>query len=361
MTQLGNLNKDIKIKFICILIILTLIAIIVLYVYSKINLLKKNCKVIKEIYTSAPSLSSISRESPYLLRDFYIKTAFNACATGQFKDDYVGICALKTCIQQGVRCLDFEIYSMNDKPVVAVSSIKNYSVKQSFNSLPTADVFEVINNLAFSASECPNSRDPLILHLRILSENVPIFDILANQIATHLNDRILGVDYSYENGGHNLGAVPIKHFLGKIIIIVDASNPLFRKTKLDEYVNMTSGSPFMRLLHFKDVKYTQDLTLKDFNKQNMSVVLPDWKVGDNNPNFNIARQYGCQLVGMSYQNFDNNLEHYNAFFDGEKTAFVLKPKKFRYIPITITIPDLPPPSYSYKDRTIKSNFYSYKI
>jgi len=93
----------------------------------------------------------------------------------------------------------------------------------------------------------------------------------------------------------------------------------------------------------------------------MSIVLPDWSANDTNPNFNIARQYGCQLIAMSFQNFDSNLEHYNQFFDGEKTAFVLKPKELRFIPKTIPIPPLSPPEYSYASRPIKSDFYDFKI
>ena len=58
----------------------------------------------------------------------------------------------------------------------------------------------------------------------------------------------------------------------------------------------------------------------------MSIVLPDWSANDNNPNFNIARQYGCQLIAMSFQNFDSNLEHYAAFFDGEKLPLFLNPQ-----------------------------------
>ena len=53
-----------------------------------------------------------------------------------------------------------------------------------------------------------------------------------------------------------------------IIIIADASNPLYQKTKLDEYINMGSGAVFMRIMQYQDVKFTQDLKLKDYNKKN---------------------------------------------------------------------------------------------
>ena len=356
-----NMQREQKIKFIALGIIFILIVCVIFYIRYKISLYDANCKTLKKVYNSRPSLSSVSSNSPYLLRDFYIKTAYNCCASGQFRGDFVGLCALRTCIEQGVRCLDFEIYSINNQPAIAVSSIDDFTVKESFNSISTADAFNTILNMAFSNTHCPNPDDPLILHFRMLSNNAPMYDVLAKQISSILNSKILGVNYSFEFGGRNLGAVPIKNFLGKIIIIADASNPLYQKTKLDEYINMTSGSPFMRSLQFQEVKFTQDLMLKSFNKKNMSIVLPDWSAHDTNPNFNIARQYGCQMIGMSFQNFDGNLEHYNAFFDGNKTAFVLKPEELRFVPLTIKVPPKSPPAYSYQARPIKSDYYNYRI
>ena len=71
----------------------------------------------------------------FSLRDFYIKTAHNCCAGGSFKNSYVDLCHLRTAIKQGVRCLDFEIYSIDDKPVVAASSVDDYTVKETYNSI----------------------------------------------------------------------------------------------------------------------------------------------------------------------------------------------------------------------------------
>ena len=148
---------------------------------------------------------------------------------------------------------------------------------------------------------------------------------------------------------------------GKIIIVVDATNPIYKKTELEEYVNIASGAPFMHILKYQNVKFTQDIDLTDFNKKNMSIVIPNWSADDKNPNFNIARQYGCQFLAMSFQNYDSNLEHYNAFFDGKKSAFVLKPANLRYVPVTIPTPPPPPPEYSYATRPIKSDYYNYSI
>ena len=124
---------------------------------------------------------------------------------------------------------------------------------------------------------------------------------------------------------------------------------------------MTSNSPFLHLIRYDNVKYTQDLNLENFNKKNMSIVLPDLSITNNNPNFNTTNNYGCQMLGMCFQNKDSNLQVYNDFFNASRFAFVLKPEKMRYIPISIEKPPNLPEKYSYKPRNIRGQFYDYQI
>lgn len=354
-------NPNNQVELYALVILFTIVFCVYLYIRYKVSLNDRNCKVLKQVYKTKPAIYNIDSNSNYLLRDYYIKTAYNCCAGGSIKVDYVGLCALKTCIEQGVRCLDFQIYSINNMPAVAVSSVHEFNVKESFNSIPTNDVFNTIINMAFSSSYCPNPNDPLILHLRILSKNVKIYEILAKQINEILNSKILGVEYSFEFGGQNLGSMPIKTFLGKIIIIADASNPLYQKTKLDEYINIASSAPFMRKLRYNDVKFLQDAKLASYNKQNMSIVLPDLIPNYSNPNFNEAREYGCQMVAMSFQKTDSNLAYYNDFFEKRKSAFVLKPLNLRYVPRRVIVPDKLPSQYQCDSRTISTQYIDFKI
>ena len=368
----NNSNKNAITKLILILIFITIIIVVSLYINHKLKLGGPdgiNCSNLNKIYPDPslthplPSLNSVinSPNKKYLLRDFYVKTAYNCCCGGQFKNDFVNLCALTKCIQQGARCLDFEIYSINNQPVVAASSIDDFTVKETYNSINIADVFDKINELAFSNSKAPAYQDPLILHFRIMSNNIPMYKVLADTINTKFNNRLLDSDYSDEYHGKNLGSVSMSDLANKIIIIVDATNPIYKKTPLKEDVNIASGSPFMHILKYQNVKFTQDIDLTDFNKKNMSIVIPGPRANDTNPNFNIARQYGCQFLAMSFQNYDSNLEHYNTFFDSQKFAFVLKPDNLRYIPVTIPLPPPPPQKYSYEKRPIQSDYYNYSI
>ena len=85
-----------------------------------------------ENHTQREGYSEIT--NPCLLQ-YHMKTAYNCCAINSSKNSFVNECALKYCIDQGARCLDFEIYSVDDRPVVGVSSkTGNTNMKESFET-----------------------------------------------------------------------------------------------------------------------------------------------------------------------------------------------------------------------------------
>jgi len=358
-------NKASMIKYMSYFIITILVIGLIAYTIDKIRLNKNNCDALGKIYTSFPKLSSFNTNDAtyqYLLRDYYIKTAYNCCCGGEFKNDYVNVCALKTCIAQGARVLDFEIYSVDDNPVIATSAVVNNRVKQMYNQIHLEEALQIVNNYAFSGGSCPNPNDPLILHFRISSNNDKIYTKMADTIYSTIQSRLLGKEYSYEYNGRNLGSVPLKEFTGKIIISVDRANPLFENTPLKEYVNIASNSIFLRASRQYDILNTPDSTeLIEYNKKNMTLTLPDLSVYNNNTSPILNFNYGCQWVGMSFQNFDANMQYYSLFFDKVGHAFVLKPENLRYVPVTIPDPTPQSPENSYTTRTVSTDYYSFSV
>lgn len=348
--------KDNVVQLIILIIVISIFLILAVWVINTLTLKRKNCSNIKNVYSTPPTITSIDPEShvfSHNLRDYYVKTAYNCCCTGNFKNDFVDICALENCIKQGARCLDFEIYSYNNQPVIAASSVSSINIKETYNYLLFSDVMERISDLGFSDGFAPNAKDPLILHFRIMSNHKDIYDKMALYLNKHLAQFLLDNNHSYENNGKNLGATSLKDLMGKIVIIVDKSNPIFEDTKLDEFVNLCSNSIFMRLLRYNNAKYTPDMKeLINFNKQNMTIVLPDLNDNDSNPSSSIVYNFGCQLVGMSFQNFDKNMEYYSLFFDKKNSAFVLRPERFRYETKYIKNPDPPPKHWSFAPRDL---------
>lgn len=351
--------------------VIVVILWLITYVTTKLNLGKTNCDIITEINEKTPptkinSSWTTSSSPEYVgkkLRDFYIKTAYNCCASGQFKSDYVDICALKNAVKQGARCLDFEIFCIDNTPVVGVSSVNIIGVKQSYNSIPVSIVLKELSNVAFSetAGICPNPKDPLLLHFRIKTNNVNILNIIASEIAENLGDRLLPIEYMRECNGSNLTNKPIKDFLGKVVIMVEKNNSsntmplLYQSKNLWELTNVTTNSVFIHEKRYMDIKNSNDVeTITKFNKKNMTIVIPDLSVSNANYVSTIPQALGCQLMAMNFQNVDQNLLTYNEIFEKKQSAFVPKPNELIYIPETVPVPQPLDETLSYESKIVKS-------
>lgn len=355
--------------FLFVLILITIISILIYYFYMR-NLLSSECNAMDSLYSSLNTkIHSLNRSDPnckYNLRDYYIKTAYNCCSAGSYKNDFVGICALKDVLRQGVRALDFEIYSVGDQPVVSSSTVPSYYVKETYNYVAFGDVMTIISNYAFSQSTAPNPQDPIIFHLRFMSNNQKMFSALAILFKQY-DSLFLGPKHSFENdtqnAKQNLGSMPLLLLCGKIIVIVDNTNKSFSSNPdFYEFVNLTSNSIFMRALNYYNVKNTPDITeLQTYNKQNMTISMPDISATPVNPSAIICRETGCQMIAMCYQTNDVYLQENNQFFDQSGYAFVLKPENLRYVEITIPAPTQPNPALSYETRTVSSQYYSFNI
>ena len=137
----------------------------------------------------------------YTLKDFYIKSAYNCCSTGSYKNCNVSLDMLKYVIRQGVRLLDFAIYSIDGQPIVATSSLKN-NTKTTYNYLYFSDVLDIIQNYAFSSSHsiCPNPSDPIFIHLRLYSTSTTMIKNLGDLIQKYTS-MFLNTKYSF--GDHD--------------------------------------------------------------------------------------------------------------------------------------------------------------
>jgi hypothetical protein len=346
--------------------ILLLVILMIVYIIYLTKLSGRECSYMNDMYGSLDgNIRSVNANDPdcgYNLNEYYIKTAYNACSGGSYKNDVVDICNLKAVLKQGVRGLDFEIYSIDNKPVVATSTADNYYIKETYNSIDFSDVMNTIQNYAFSGSTAPNFTDPILIHLRFMSNNQSMYTNLATLLKSY-DSILLGKEYSYEMAGHNLNGEPLLNFMNKVILIFDRSNTAFLENKdLMEYVNMTSNSIFMRAYSYYDVKNNPDLDeLREYNKRNMTIVFPDSGSNPVNPNGILSQDAGCQMVAMRYQIVDNYLIQNTAFFDNCTYAFCLKPEPLRYQPVIIPEATPQDPALSYATRNVTTDFYSFDI
>jgi hypothetical protein len=354
------------VSYIIVITIFIIIIFIIVYIIYLTKLESKECDYMNTLYPSVAGnikpISSNDSDCSGCFYDYYVKTAYNACSGGSYKNDFVSTCNLKAVIKQGVRCLDFEIYSVDNNPVVSTSTQDSYYVKETFNSVNFADAMKTINSYAFSGGTCPNPTDPIIIHLRIKSNNQKIYSKMA-EIFKSYDSRMLGKDYSFESNGTNLGITPLLKFQNKIILIVEKKNNAFLENKnFLEYVNLTSNSVFMREYNYYDVKNNPDVQeLTSYNRRNITIVFPDKGSNPTNPSGLLCRTYGCQMIAMRYQYVDNYLEENALFFDRASYAFALKPFALRYVPVTIPDPTPQNPNYSYATRAVSSDYYSFNV
>jgi hypothetical protein len=347
-----------------IFLYITLILILGLIIYTIIQVMKQsmNCRSINSI--TPTKLTGIGLRDPRFnlkLYDYYIKSSYNSCATGAFTNDYVNICALTNVIKQGYRLLDFEVYDINGNAIVSTSDSPNYTIKGTYNYLKLDDVIKYVAEHAISMSRmtdnCPNASDPLFLHFRIKSNHVEIYNSIATSLSTYFGKYLLSSEYSYENHGHNIGLIPLKSLMSKVIIIVDKTDKILETSKLFEYVNIAGKSVFMRVLPFNNVVNTPDMDeLIEFNRTGMTICTPD---DADNYNSSISMQYGCQFSCLNAQYNDTILQAYNDFFN--EFAFHVKPDNLRKIEVVVQAPPDPDMNKSYGYKTHKSDYYEFNL
>ena len=338
-----------------------IVAITSAYAYYSISKRGANCKRLTPVSVSLASITATDKNYQYPFRDFQIKSSYNSCAVGNFKNDWVDLCALGNAIQQGCRLLDFQVYDINGSTEVAASNSPKYTEKGTYNSLPISDVIQAVANLAFASATCPNFSDPLVLSFRVMSKQVRVFDDIAAALNTFLPDRLLPNTFNYEFQGRNITAMPLTKFIGKVIVMVDKSNAIVESSKLDEYMNLGGNSVFCRILAYNDVIDTPSMPeLVEFNKKNVTLCLPSSTSSANN-DATVTTPFGVQMCAMCFQSRDSNLDTYAALFDTAGHAFILKDASLRYTPVTVDPLPPPDPSLSYGYKTHKTALYNFNL
>jgi hypothetical protein len=344
-----------------------------------------SCQILEKVHKN---FNEAALKGLYKIRDYYILSSYNSCNAGpELQNNVISLNSLKHVISQGARLLDFEIYSLNNEPIVSTSNDPdNYYLFESSNYIKFSDAFETVINNAFESSTCPTFNDPLFVHLRIKSNNDKMLTNLTNIFKTQeSSDRLLGINYSYEkvlcdptittdeqsqikNPGFgcdesNITGQPLYYFQNKIIVILDRSNT----TALDnhdlmEFVNLTSNSLFCRLINNFTMINSQDkLELLEFNKRTVTIVTPDVGVNKPNPDIDKSKLLGIQFNANNFSQTDNTLNTSVNMFNNEGHSFILKPEEMRYYPIFVTLPSENPAGYSFASRPIKTKFLELSI
>jgi hypothetical protein len=281
------------------------------YLLYKWLLHSRKCSSIDETTPNKSNTLGISSDlMNKKIHKFYIKTAYNCCSLGDYANDYVGTCILTAILKQGVRCLDFELFSIDDKPVVATSISNSYHKKETYNSIPFFQVLALISSQAFTGDVSPNPKDPLFIHLRIKSKNIKMFSAL-NRMLNKLPNLFRGDVSPY---------TVISTIMGKIVIIVSQDNKAYLTSGA---YNMVSGTPPFYLYKYDSVQNLSNAEIKEMRKpKTMSIILPSAGASPPNMDLNKIIKLQCNMVAMRYQLNDPQLTNYNSIFND--CAFILK-------------------------------------
>ena len=286
------------------------------------------------------------------LKDFYIKAAYNCCSAGGFKNSFVSTCALVNCIRQGARFLDFEIYSVGGRAVVATSAAvpRNCKIKETFNSVLFQDAMSTVAEQAFNPEVTPLANDPLILYFRLKDrlcvDSLDAYTDMANVLAKTLGSENRLLDsLVYGNGfedpdsnasqaivdGH---MCPITCLFGKAVILTDGLSPALLNCHgsvqtarghkgpcaFYEYVNghVGNGSIVSTTWPALAGSTTSPTDLTDKAKNALYICTPDpSSPSPTNPNFLACKAMGIQVVPMCFQEFDSMMEVCDLYFSGK--------------------------------------------
>jgi len=311
--------------------------VIILSFYLLYKLVEKRQTIIQEPELVEEPFEVMSRisESKNVtlpLKQYAIMSSWNSATD---KNEQVSLATLDNVLLRGYRFIDLEIYSVDNKPHVGVSTHRSFETMES-NPLLFLDVVRRIISQGFT------TKDPLFLHLRIKSKNPIIFEKMADIFVQECNTRL----YS----GKVKGSTILSELQGKLIIIVDRNYfpqaETYKcigscKNDLTKLVNMYSGTPELESMPFmqKLQQPTQPLLKTTAGLTNVKKVkmvshhMGSLNMEKNGPGFyTLLKNYSIQIFPQKVYYRDENLILYEEFFaNNGHRAFVPMSIAFEYI------------------------------
>ena len=314
-------------KNLLLLIVIIVIFIILVYASSQTSLQTKNCtNITKSFPTTATYNISLMPDTvnSKKISELYIKTAYNCCCSGKFKNDYVDICALQNCANYGVRALDFQIYKLNGKPIISASTVNEIQYKEIYNYLDFNDTMLQVNKMFITTST--NNTEPLFLIFRVYSKVKDTYD----QMFTSLNS-IFGSNSGSNNIIYLTNDLPNTTFSQlkrKVIILVEYSCITTTYEAECKTAFESSSLYKMSALHLNGSNnkvYRESelidgrISLNDFaiefqkHKNYLDIIYPNVQINSYNYDFITSGFYnGISFIGLNFQTKDTYLDLLNT-------------------------------------------------
>ena len=291
--------------------ILAFIIIVLIAVYAIFQITRKNLNCSKiNAYTSPSIVNMTSTVSGLTLLQVYVKTAYNCCCSGNFKNDYVDNCALLNCAKQGVRALHFDIYSLNNRPVISTASVTGNKYKELYNSLDMYSTMDIVKK------KFMNKSDPLFLIFNVNSALSTTYESMYTILL-----EVFGTGNSTGNLIYftdNLGGTQLSYLVNKVVICVQAYDPkVFYASSLALITSLDLNGSTSKI-------YTETNILDYYTNSDVATVVippfpqvlfPNKQTSATNFDFvTTGIKYGITFIGMNFQKKDYLLDIYNTGF-----------------------------------------------
>ena len=307
-------------------------------------------------YQQVSQLSPLGCPSPYRLSDYYMASSSYSVFPGNKIFDYVSDQVLPLVIKAGARMVELDIYAdVNEKPVVGLKNEK-LGIDYASNSVSFESCCVSIANNAFNSVSTNVSSDPFVLSLSFHTDKTNVINACAEILKTTCRRFMLDETYAFQR--KNIAIEPICNLQSKLIIV---SGGGMKGTLMEELVNMSWDTSHLRRLTYSQASQPHDANeLINFNRNNITMVVPD--VVDDLVNYNpqILFTYGCQWIMMNYGSIDSMMELYVSEF--QLNSLVLKPDGLRPLkPKKYKKPALPDPNVSFQPMQQVSPIYNITV
>lgn len=286
------------------------------------------------------------------LCDYYVASSGYSVFPANTVSDYVSDDILPLVVKSGARLIELDVYSdEQDQPVVGLKNQK-VGYDYSYNSIPLQACCVAIANTAFNPAETSLATDPFLLSIVFHTEKTVTLNATAEILKETLRKYMLPPEYSYQR--RDLAVEPVCNLKEKLILV---SGGNFQGTLLEELVNLSWTTSNLRRLTYMQASQPYDHDeLIDFNRQKITMVVPDATSSLKNTNPEILFAYGCQWSLMSYGSVDKMMELYIGHF--QERSFVEKPEALRYKKKAYQKPIPADPALSFQPKTLTTPLFS---
>jgi len=314
ITEISESIKTINPVTAIMLLVFIIATAIVIYSITQITRKDSNCSTIGAYKGPSPAIQNInSTLSDKTVLDVHVKTAYNCCCSGNFKNDYVDNCALLNCAKQRVRALHFDIYSLNNRPVISTSSVVGNKYKELYNTLDMYTTMGVVKTRFMNIS------DPLFLIFNVNSNISTTYESMYTILL-----EIFGTGNSTGNliyYTNNIGGTKLSSLINKVVICVQAYDPkVFYASSLALITSLDLNGSTSKIYTETNILeyYTQSTTADAIIPKFPQVLFPNKQTSATNFDFvTTGIKYGITFIGMNFQKKDYLLDIYNTGFGNQ--------------------------------------------